>query len=75
MFHGSRGLSTQVTKHNRLTFAVTTTNGGGGGRGGGGLGRGRGITVLDSEVSTLKTVMFPNLLFLKVDIETCDTLY
>ena len=43
--------------------------------GGGGLGRGRGITVLDSEVSTLKTVMFPNLLFLKVDIETCDTLY
>lgn len=38
MFHGSRGLSTQVTKHNRLTFAVTTTNGGGGGRGGGGVG-------------------------------------
>lgn len=40
MFHGSRGLSTQVTKHNRLTFAVTTTNGGGGGRGGGGWGVG-----------------------------------
>lgn len=57
-----------MTEHNRLTFTVTTV-GVGGGEGG------RGITVLDSEVSTLKTVMFPKILFLKADIETCDTLY
>lgn len=57
-----------MTEHNRLTFTVTTV-GVGGGEGG------RGITVLDSEVSTLKTVMFPKILFLKADIETRDTLY
>ena len=71
-----------MTEHNRLTFRVTVgvcvcVCGGGGG--------GvmviivpppvKGIIVLDSEVSTLKTVMFPKILFLKADNETCDTLY